>query len=68
MAMAELEMLQKVDHPNIVKFEESFCSEKTNELVIIIEYCSCKFDLLVLLTCVYRRNSAWANCLLQKPE
>ena len=42
-------MLLKVDHPNIVKFEESFCNEKTNELVIIIEYCSCKFILFARL-------------------
>ena len=47
MAKAELIMYQKVDHPNIVKFEESFCSETTNELVIIIEYCICKFVLVV---------------------
>ena len=42
-AQAELKILMKVDHPNIVKFEDSFCSKETNELVIIIEYCSCKF-------------------------
>ena len=36
-------MLQKVDHPNIVKFVESFFSEDDNEMVIIIEYCPCKF-------------------------
>ena len=46
-ALAELKMLLKVDHPNIVKFEESFYREETNELVLIIEYCSCKFILFV---------------------
>ena len=38
-AKAELVMLQKIDHPNIVKFEESFYSNKNNELILIIEYC-----------------------------
>ena len=39
-------MYEKVDHPNIVKFEESFSSYATQELVMIIEFCSCKFDFL----------------------
>ena len=65
-AVAELKMLLKVDHPNIVKFEESFCNEKTNELVIIIEYCSCKFILFDPLICVCRRRHARSNCLLHK--
>ena len=44
-AVAELKVIQKLDHENIVKFEESFCSETANTLVIIIEYCPCKFNL-----------------------
>ena len=45
---AELELTQKVDRPNIVKFEEGFGSSKvTNELIIITEYCSCKFPLFI---------------------
>ena len=32
-----------LNHPNIVKFEECFGSEETNEIIIIIEYCPCKF-------------------------
>ena len=41
--LAELRMLQKMDHPNIVRLEESFANEQKNELVIILEYCPCKF-------------------------
>jgi len=30
MAVGELKMLKKLDHPNIVKLEESFANEKIN--------------------------------------
>ena len=65
-AKAELKILQKVHHPNIVKFEESFCSENNNELIIIIEYCNCKFASIVSLTRVCRRRPARSNWALQK--
>ena len=42
MAVGELKILQKLDHANIVKLEESFANKKTNELVMILEYCPCK--------------------------
>lgn len=39
MAKKELKMLQLVDHKNIVKFEQSFFSENSREIIIIMEYC-----------------------------
>ena len=50
-AKLELVMLQKVDHPNVVKFFESFFSEEKKTLVIIIEFCSCKFVLFLINAC-----------------
>ena len=63
-AMAEVKMMLKVDHPNIVKFEDSFFSEKNNELVIIIEYCPCKFISIFPLMRFYRRRPARLNWFL----
>ena len=35
--MMEVNLLKNLDHPNIVKFKESFFN--TNQLVIVMEYC-----------------------------
>ena len=43
-AKAELKVVQKLNHENIVKFEESFSSDSEKALIIIIEYCPCKFN------------------------
>ena len=65
MAVRELKMLRKLDHPNIVKLEESFANEKKNELVMILEYCPCKF-IFVSLAYVCRWRPAKSNFFIQK--
>ena len=62
-------MIQKLDHDNIVKFEESFCDENANTLVMIIEYCPYgdlqrQFDIFNTKK-VHIPETYLLNCLIQ---
>jgi len=42
--MMEVNLLRNLDHPNIVKYKESFLT--SNLLIIVMEYCEGKYDIL----------------------
>ncbi len=41
--MMEVNLLRNLDHPNIVKYKESFLT--SNLLIIVMEYCEGKYDI-----------------------
>ena len=44
-ALIEATILQKLDHPNIIKFKETFTMKKPKlSLCIVMEYCDGKYN------------------------
>ena len=39
----EFEILKKLRHPNIINCVDCFCDEASNQMVIVLEFCDCKF-------------------------
>ena len=40
---AELNRTKQMNHPNIVRVEDSFEDNEDYKMIIVLEYCPCKF-------------------------
>ena len=46
--MKEVSLLSSMKHPNIVPYKDSFVQQDRDLVILIMEYCECKFPVLII--------------------